>query len=289
MTDLAQNPDILVAGATGSTGGATATALAAADVPFRALSRRPDADVPEGGTVVVADLGDHDALARALEGVRAAYLVTPSSEDAEELQLGFVDAAAAAGVEHLVLLSQLAARPDSPVRFLRYHAAVEERLAESGMAATILRPNLFLQGLLALAEPVRTSGVVAAPIGDARVSLVDIRDIGDVAAVALQSPTPLGTLTLTGPAAVTHTEVAEALGEAIGAELRFTDIAPEDFAAQLRGKLPDWQVDGLLEDYAHYARGEASEVTDAVPATLGRPARDLAGFAHDYADAFRRG
>jgi len=51
--------------------------------------------------------------------------------------------------------------------------------------------------------------------------------------------------------------------------------------------LPDWQVDGLLEDYAHYARGEAAEVLPTVAEITGRPARDLAGFATEYADVFR--
>jgi hypothetical protein len=56
----------------------------------------------------------------------------------------------------------------------------------------------------------------------------------------------------------------------------------------VREVLPPWQVDGLLEDYAHYRRGEASEVTDVVDMVVGRPAISFAQFVHDYADRFAR-
>jgi uncharacterized protein YbjT (DUF2867 family) len=74
--------------------------------------------------------------------------VTPSSSEAEAQQIRFAELAADAGVEHLVKLSQLAASEDSPVRFLRYHAAVERRICDLGLGYTFLRPNLYFQGLL---------------------------------------------------------------------------------------------------------------------------------------------
>jgi uncharacterized protein YbjT (DUF2867 family) len=52
-------------------------------------------------------------------------------------------------LKHIVKLSQFAASEDSPVRFLRYHAAVEHAIQDSGIAYTFLRPNLYMQGLLA--------------------------------------------------------------------------------------------------------------------------------------------
>ncbi|ABY23289.1 nucleoside-diphosphate-sugar epimerase [Renibacterium salmoninarum ATCC 33209] len=75
-------------------------------------------------------------------------MVTPSSENAEQQQLRFIDAAIAAGVQHIVLLSQLGADVDSPVRFLRYHAVVEQRLEQLGIGYTFLRPNLFFKACL---------------------------------------------------------------------------------------------------------------------------------------------
>lgn len=283
---MSDAPDILVAGATGTTGRHTTTALAARGIRYRALTRRPDRITDPAAVAVRADLDDDDALRAALDGVRAAYLVTPSSEHAEAQQLRFIDLAAAAGVGHLVLLSQFAARPDSPVRFLRYHAVVEAHLAASGIGATVLRPNLFMQGILAFADLIRTQGMFAAPIGAAAVSLIDARDIGEVAAAALTADRPLGVLTLTGPSAITHAQIADALGRRTGQDVRFVDTDPQQFTAMLSGVLPGWQVDGLVEDYAHYASGEASAVTSTVPDILGRPARDIEAFARDYASSF---
>ncbi|GAA4685980.1 NmrA family NAD(P)-binding protein [Frondihabitans cladoniiphilus] len=277
---------ILIAGATGATGGATLDALTKSGGRAAAMTRRTSAPLPAGATRVLADFDDGASLSRALDGVTAAYLVTPSSEAAEEQQIDFIDRARAAGVEHIVLLSQLAAADDSPVRFLRYHAAVEAHLLASGIGATILRPNLFMQGLFAFRDSIAAQGAFFAPVGDARVSAVDVRDIGAVAATALLSSTPLGTLDLTGPEALTHAEMALALGSALGKDVVFVNASPEDFATALAGILPPWQVAGLVEDYAHYAAHEAAAVSSDVERVLGRRPIAFAAFARDHAPDF---
>lgn len=276
-------PDILVTGATGSTGHATASALTAQGIPFRPMSRKPSS----AEFAVRADLDDANSVRAALSGVRAAYLVTPSTAQTEAQQKQFIDLAAEAEVEHVVLLSQIGSVIDSPVRFLRYHAAVEQHALSSGLQVTALRPNLFMQGLLALSGAVRSAQILPAPIGDARVSLVDVRDIGQMAAHALTSPVPLGIQTLTGPESLTHTELAAHLSSAVGHEIRFEDTPPAIFGEMLAEVLPPWQVEGLLEDYAHYARGEAAEVSPTVPDVLGHPARSFEAFANENATVFR--
>ena len=307
-------PPVLVTGATGSTGRALWSALARRGVPARAMVRKPAAvdRFPGPGTDAgVADFDDESALAAALAGVERAYLVTPSSERAEAQQVRFVELAVRAGVRHLAVLSQLAAGEDSPVRFLRYHAVVERRVRELGLGHTFLRPNLYFQGLLAFAGPIAADGAVGAPIGaarvsasavrdlgappgawgprrgDARVSAIDVLDIAEVAATVLAADAPQdATLTLTGPEALTHAEMARSLSAAVGRTVTFTDVAPEAFAAMLTRVLPPWQVDGLLEDYAHYARGEAAGVSSAVQDVTGRPARTFDEFARDNAAVF---
>lgn len=279
---MATAPDILVTGATGSTGRATVAALTADGTPFRPMSRHPSS----AEFAVQADLDDANSVRAALVGVRAAYLVTPSTEHAEAQQKRFIDLAAEAGVKHVVLLSQLGSVIDSPVRFLRYHAAVEQHAFASGIEVTALRPNLFMQGLFAVSAVIRSAQVLPAPVGQARVSLVDVRDIGEMAAHALMSPVSLGIQTLTGPESLTHAELAARLSSATGREVRFDDIAPAKFGEMLTGVLPPWQVDGLLEDYAHYARGEAAELSSTVPDLLGHPARSFEAFANENAAAF---
>lgn len=214
----------------------------------------------------MADLDDPTSLAAALDGVDALFLNTPSSERAAEQQIRCADLAVAAGVRRIVLLSQLGARIDSPVRFLRWHAEVEAHVAGLPLEVTVLRPNLFAQAVAGAVQ----QGVLGAPIGDARVSLVDTRDIAAMAAVALtEDGHDHAIYTLTGPAAVTHTEVAMALGA------RFVDLPEAHFRELLAAVMPPWQLDGLIEDYAHYRRGEAAEVDSAIPTVLGRPARSL--------------
>ena len=141
---------ILVTGATGNIGKELTKLLSAQKVPFRVMvrsARQAEALAAlEGAEAVVADFNDAKAVASALEDVERAFLLTNSSEQAETQQCTFVDVASHRGVKQIVKLSQWAADPDSPVRFLRYHAAVEQKIRESGMAYTFLRPNLFMKG-----------------------------------------------------------------------------------------------------------------------------------------------
>ena len=169
----------------------------------------------EGSEVVVGNFNDSRSIADALGGVERAFLLTNSSDQAEAQQGGFVDVATRVGVKHIVKLSQWAADPDSPVRFLRYHAAVERRIQESGMAYTFLRPNLFMQGLLAFRESILAQGKFFAAAGEAKISAVDVRDIAAVAVAALTGEGHAGrTYDLTGPEALTHTEMAEVVKRA---------------------------------------------------------------------------
>jgi uncharacterized protein YbjT (DUF2867 family) len=214
--------------------------------------------------------------------------VTNSTEQAEAQQLGFVGLAHAAGLRHIVYLSQLHAAKDSPVRFLRYHAVVEEALAASGMTFTNLRPNLYMQALLGFGPSIKSESRFFAPIGEAPVSIMDVRDIAAVAAIALTEGGHEGkTYDITGPEALTHGQMASHLSEAIGRRIVFVDVPEQSMRDALIGfGMPPWQADGLLEDYAHYRRGEASTVSPAVQEVTGKPPRTFAAFARDYRQAF---
>jgi uncharacterized protein YbjT (DUF2867 family) len=95
-----------------------------------------------GAEIVVGDLNNTESIIHALNGIKQVFLLTNSSEQAETLQCNFTDTAWLAGVEHIVKLSQLLADLYSPVRFLRYHAVVEEKIKQSGMAYTSVRTCL---------------------------------------------------------------------------------------------------------------------------------------------------
>lgn len=278
---------LLITGATGTVGSVLVPALQATGTTVHAMSRK-HRDIP-GATTVLADLRDPASLEAALTGVTGVFLNSPSTPDAADLQSRFADIAQAAGVQRVVLLSQYAADVDSPVRFLRWHAEVERHVRELDLEVTVLRPNLYLQSLLAFAANAARTGVLAAPIEEAAVSAIDTRDIADVAAAVLTESGHAGaTYTLTGPRAVTHAEITAALSNASGRDITFAPVPTNQFAAALEGLMPPWQLDGLLEDYAHYDRGEAAEVHTSVADLLGRPARSIKDFARDHAEAFAR-
>ena len=282
---------ILITGATGSVGFELARLFAAHAIPTKAMVRSSasaDKFTDLAGIEPVTGDFDHAAsLDAALADVERAFLLTNSTERAETQQLAFVAAAKRAGVKYIVKLSQLHAAVDSPVRFLRYHATVEQAIRDSGMDYTFLRPNLFMQGLLGFKDTI-AQGQLFAPIGASKVSLVDVRDIAAVAFEALTAPGHAGrSYDITGPEALTHAEIAARIGNAIGADVAFVEIPPEamrDAAIQV-GFLP-WQADGLIEDYAHYARGEAEAISADLPAVTGRPARNFEAFLDDYRDVF---
>ena len=143
-----QDKPILVTGATGNTGRALVDALARRGALVRAMVRAEAdrAKLPAGVPAVVADFDDLASIAAALEGADRAYLVTPSSERAEEQQRRFADLAAKAGLRHLVVLSQLASDEHSPVRFLRYHAAVEQHVRDLGIPTPSCGPTCSSRG-----------------------------------------------------------------------------------------------------------------------------------------------
>lgn len=288
----ATSPAILLTGATGNVGSQLVRELTSGKTGFKALVRpsaatRTLSSLP-GVEIIEGDLSDAQCVEQALQGVERAFLLTSSSEQAEQLQLGFVKAAARAGVRHIVKLSQYAASAGSPVRFLRYHAAVEQAIKDSGMAYTFLRPNLYMQGLLAFREYIARQGRFYAAIGNARVSAIDVRDIAAVAAAALTKPGHENKIyDLTGPEALTHGQMAAHLSDALGKQVAFVDISPGEMEkALVAAGFPGWQVGGLIEDYAHYARGEAAEVSTAVQELTGAPARSFGSFAKDYAAFF---
>jgi len=174
------------------------------------------------------------------------------------------------------------------LRFLRYHAAVEEALRGSGMTYTNLRPNLYMQGLLMIGKSIASEGRFLALAGDALVSVVDVRDVAAVAVAALTQAGHEGkTYDITGPEALTHGQMAAQLSQALNRPVSFVNVPEQTFREGLRRiGMPDWQADGLIEDYAHYRRGEASDISPAIKEVTGEAPRPFLAFARDYRAAF---
>jgi uncharacterized protein YbjT (DUF2867 family) len=219
---------------------------------------------------------------------RRRFLLTNSTEHAEQQQIAFVKLAKESGIRHIVKLSQLHAEVNSPSRFLRYHAAVEAALQASGLTFTLLRPNLYMQGLLNFRQSIREKNAFFAAADGALISAVDVRDLADVAVEALTtSQHDNKTYSLTGPEAVTFGGMASQLSAAVGRTIRFVDVPTEAMRESLTTLgFPAWQADGLLEEFAMYRRGEAAAVEAGMWEALGREPRSFGRFARDYAALF---
>lgn len=286
---------IVVFGATGNVGRHVTAQLAAAGVATRATSRDPHVAarrLPAGVEIVAADLADPETLDRALAGAERAFLVTGGA--ATRLEHVFLTAARRAGVRHVVRLSgSFLVGPDAEVEFDQWHHRAEQELERSGMAFTHLRPSYFMQNLLVQGA----SGVLALPFADARVNLVDTRDIAAVAVAALTGEGHEGrTYSITGPEALTFAEVAEKLTAASGRHFTYVQVTRVRFQETLLGwGLPaelaaalamEYDIIGHSHPHGHPA---FAAVTDTVPRITGRPATTVDQFARDQAAALRGG
>jgi NAD(P)H dehydrogenase (quinone) len=272
-------PTLAVTGSTGGLGGRVATLLAASGVAQRLLVRDPSRAPALNGAVPVpfAGYGDHDSVVAALDGVTTLFMVS-AAEDADRLGLhfAFVDAAAEAGVRQVVYTSFAGAAADCTFTLGRDHFHTEERIKASGMDWTFLRDNLYLDFFPYI---VGEDGVIRGPAGDGVVAAVTRDDIAASAAAVLTEPgAHVGsTYVMTGPEAITMSQVAETIARVQGREVTFHDETVEEaYESRKRWEAPDWQYDAWVSTYTAVAAGEMAEVTDDVLRLTGRQPMTLA-------------
>ena len=277
---------ILVTGANGNIGSALVPALLDRGVPVRVLVRdtaKAQTAFGDRVEIIAGDLGNVASVKAALNGVEKVFLNTPSLDGFIDLQRPLIDAAASAGVSHLVRISVMGADLTSPISYARGHAALDAYLASSSLPWTILAPSGYFQNLLSSAESIK-QGAIYGSAGDGAVGYLDARDIADVAATVLTSDGHEGlTHTLTGGQAITYTQIAAAFQSEPGHDVAYIDVTPEAFGQTLRGfGLPDSQVEDILALFAVFKAGYAAIVTPDVAQLLGREPRTIADFVHDY-------
>lgn len=274
-----------VTGSSGNLGGRIARLLASESVDQRLLLRSPAKapDLPRA-EVVQASYDDGAAVRRALSGVEVALMVS-GSESANRLDehRSFVDAAAEAGVRHLVYTSFYGAAADSTFTLARDHHHTERYIEDSGMTWTFLRDNLYLDFFPLLAGE---DGVLRGPADGGRVAAVAQDDIAAVAITVLLDPSSheRRTYDLTGPDALTLAEAAATMSRVLGREYTFHDESlDEAYESRASYGAPDWQVEAWVSTYTAIASGELSRVTDDVERVTGRAPRSLADVLGDRA------
>ncbi|WP_129667658.1 NAD(P)H-binding protein [Phytoactinopolyspora endophytica] len=281
---MSQSGTILVTGATGNVGRHVVAELLDAGTDVRVMTRNPDtARFPAGVEVVRGDMTEPDTLGTAFEGVDAVFLLWPhfSADGAPAV----VDAIAK-HARRIVYLSAMAggdgARPDG------FWGEVEVLIERSGLEWTFIRAGGFATNLLGWAEAIRTDGVVRWPYGEAGRSLIHEADIAAVSVKALLEDRHVGAAyALTGPEVVTQAEQVRIIGEAIGREVRWEELSPEEARMQL---LAEWGDEGYVEmalsAWANMV-DNPEPVTYTVEEVTGTPARTFRQWAIDHAAAFR--
>ena len=278
---------ILLTGVTGQVGGA---ALRALDVPVRVLTRSA---VSVGGDaeLFVGSFDDAPSLRRAFDGVDVLFLTGRDNPDQVAQHLRVLEVAAASGVTHVVKLSAIGARPDSPVALMRWHAAIERALRQSDLAWTFLRLHLYMQNLLRFAGDVAAHGRIAAPMGAARFPFVDTRDVGAAAAAVLRDPPAHAgtTYALTGPSALSYAEIASAVTSLVGTPVAYEAVEATGFRAGLiDAGVPAWRADDLAAIAAAYTDADNTPTPD-LPTLLGRSPTSFTRFLDDHRETFVAG
>jgi uncharacterized protein YbjT (DUF2867 family) len=282
---------ILITAATGNVGRTVCELLA--DRPglhVRALARDAGAAalrLPSIVDVAVGDFSDPASLDAALEGVDAVYVACGNVPEQVDYESMLVDRAAAAGVSRLVKLSARGAAGRLASRILalaRADPGARSPLGDPvGSPAAELPHDQPRAGI----GPATEHGSLFAPAGNARISMVDPRDVAAVAAAALVEEGHLGrTYVVTGPEAISYDVVAASLAEVAGGDVTYVDVTPEAAEQAMLGQgLPPFVADQLGAVFTALRGGGQSTTTDVVASVTGRAPRSFLAFARNSVGA----
>lgn len=284
---------ILITGSTGSIGSQVVNNLAGKGVEIRALTRSPEkARFPAGVVAVKGDPSDVPSLRSALKGVSTLFLLVANVADELTQALTTLNLAREAGVRGVVYLSVFKGAEYTDVPHFTGKHTVERMIEANDMAASILRPAYYIQNDRRQQDALLGHGLYAMPIGAAGVSMVDTRDIAEIAARELlrreQSEVrlPREVIDLVGPDSLTGTELAGIWTEILGRPIRYvgddldameqkmTSYAPGWLAYDMRLMLRRYQQDGAVATPAAIER---------LTTLLGRAPRSYRDFAIETA------
>lgn len=250
---------IVVTGAAGKTGKAVIGALARRGQAVRAFVHRAeqrDRVLRAGATEALAgDLNDPASLRHALQGAAAVYHLCPNMHP-DELGIGrqIIEAARGAGIAHFVYHSVLHPQAEAmPHHWQKLR--VEEVLLASGLPFTILQPTAYMQNLRANWARMQSEGILANPYPpEARLSLVDVTDVGEAAATVLTEPGHQGAIyELCGTGPMSQHEVVGILAGVLGLPIR-AEMAPLDEweKSATEAGLSDYAVATLKQMFEYY-------------------------------------
>ncbi|WP_315772620.1 MULTISPECIES: NmrA/HSCARG family protein [unclassified Bradyrhizobium] len=286
---------ILVTGATGTVGRHVVDQLVKRGADVRALVRDPaKARFPAGVAVAQGDLLDIDSLRSAFSGVSTLFLLNAVAPGEFTQALVALNVAREAGIARIVYLSVIHSDVYVNVPHFAGKFAVERMIEQMGLNATILRPAYFMTNDLTIKDVVLGYGIYPMPIGAKGLAMIDVSDIGEIAAIELirreQSavPLPLDRINLVGPDTLTGADAAAIWSDVLGRTIAYGGDNATQFETNLRQVMPSWMAfDMRLMAERFLTDGMVPEAGDVarLTALLGRPLRSYRDFVADIATA----
>lgn len=288
---------ILVTGSTGTVGSQVLKTLSESGAEVRGLTRSPtQARFPAGVAAVPGDLGDIDSFRAALEGVTTLFLLAPNVADELTQAMQALSVAREAGIKGVVYLSVYKGAAYADVPHFAGKNTVENMIDALALPATVLRPAYFIQNDLRQKDVLATAGVYAMPIGNKGISMVDVRDIGDIAARELlrrelaADPLPRETFDVVGPDVLTGTAIADIWSDVLGKPIRYAGDDTAGIEQRMKAVMPAWHaldmrlmLDRYQSDGAAASSAELARFTQA----LGRAPRSYRAFAQEAAASWQ--
>ncbi len=244
--------------------------------------------------IVNMDYNQPDTIAAALNKVGKLFLLTLPSLNMTDISSKVIREAKKNEVQHIVKLSVFGADAEPGILIGRLHRQEEKIIEESGIAYTFLRSNAFMQNFVNyFGYNIKAQNAIYLPAGEGKVSFVDARDVAAVAAKLLLTKNNRITqnenkaYVITGPEALSYSQVTEIISEEIGRKISFVDTEEEDARKVMESmSMEDWLIDAILEDFYNTKVGNRSKTTNTVEQIIGRKPTSFAQFVRDYANYF---
>jgi NAD(P)H dehydrogenase (quinone) len=294
----ARSARFLVVGAggrNGATGNHAARQLLARGLPVRAFVRQADDRADElsalGAEIAVGDIHNFEVVLAALDGVQRAYFTYPIADGLLEATATFAAAGKQSGLQSMVNMSQITARPNHPSPAARQHWLAERLLDWSGIGVTHLRPPFFLENLIVTAaRTIQDEGKIYLPYGQGRHAPVAGEDLARVAVGILTDPDAhlAKTYVPTGPVAMSMAQMASVFTRVLDRPVEYVDIPVEPWGqilSNVEGMSPHL-IEHLLRVAEAHQQGEFDAVTDVVQAIGAAPPKSLEVFIRQSATVF---